>query len=895
MVADALESELDALGVDDLGGHRLVRSIRELLARIAEDRPLVLALDDLHWADPASLDVVCHLLHRGPQGAVLLLLASRPAQTEPRLMTALEESERHELGHRIDLAPLSAEAAGQLLGDDVAPAARAALYRESGGNPFYLQQLAGAAHRARGRRAPEGGGAEPGLPSAVAASIKQEIDALPERTRQVLQAAAVVGDPFDPDLTAATAEISERDTLTPLDELLERDLVRPFEPPRRFRFRHPIVRRAVYESAGAGWRLAAHGRAAAALEARDAPAAAYAHHVERSASVGDEPAIAILTRAGEDTAARTPASAARWFGAALRLIPERDDNLERRLGLLAQRATALGLVGNLEETRDVLRSYLRLAPRDSSPLRLEVVVLAASAEDVTGHQEEARALVLDELATLDDQRSAEAGELNRVLAFSHFPDADWAAVRRSARAAVDSECAGMVRVGALSALAIAEHGLRDQPAAARAASEAAALFDRLSDKGVGVRQATLAGWLGWLSRWYESLVRRALARAWWVIALTVFVAAVGVLFYFRLDTGFLPEMDEGAFVLDISTTNDRRPAMVGLYVTQAQALLHRGRIDELAAVVDSAVEKALLSTSNIFLCWALTQKCLLEFLRGDLFAAVRLGERSVSLRAASRSPLARVADIELADALLEIGEPARCRAQLTDDDGRLTVGGFPIYEPRCYELLTRTELALGNPDRAAGFAARAQELARQMGLGFPLAHALRAQGLVELESGRTGDAAELAFDSVRAGDEAGAPIETARGRILAGRALAAAGDRRGAVRELQQAHDELTACGAVLYRDHAAHELRLLGHVAARPRAAANGTRVGGLTDRELEVIERLAAGRTNREIADELVLSVRTVDRHVARIFEKLGVNSRAAAASQFERARTELGNAVG
>ena len=862
MVADALDSELDALGVEDLDGHRLVRSIRELLARIGEDRPLVLALDDLHWADPASLDVVCHLLHRGPQGAVLLLLASRPAQTEPRLMTALEESERHELGHRIDLAPLSAEAAGQLLGDDVAPAARAALYRESGGNPFYLQQLAGAAHRGRGGRAPEGGGAEPGLPSAVAASIKQEIDALPERTRQVLQVAAVVGDPFEPDLTAATAEIPERDTLTALDELLERDLVRPFEPPRRFRFRHPIVRRAVYESAGAGWRLAAHGRAAAALEARDAPAAAYAHHVERSASVGDEPAIAILTRAGEDTAARTPASAARWFGAALRLIPERDDNLERRLGLLAQRATALGLVGNLEETRDVLRSYLRLAPRDSSPLRLEVVVLAASAEDVTGHQEEARALVLDELATLDDQRSAEAGELNRVLAFSHFPDADWAAVRRSARAAVDSECAGMVRVGALSALAIAEHGLRDQPAAARAASEAAALFDRLSDKDVGVRQATLAGWLGWAEvcvEHHDDAIRH-LRRA-----------------------------------IDISTTNDRRPAMVGLYVTQAQALLHRGRMDELAGVVDSAVEKALLSTSNIFLCWALTQKCLLEFLRGDLFAAVRLGERSVSLRAASRSPLARVADIELAEALLEVGEPARCRAQLTDDDGRLTVGGFPIYEPRCYELLTRTELALGNPDRAAGFAARAQELARQMGLGFPLAHALRAQGLVELESGRTGDAAELAFDSVRAGDEAGAPIETARGRILAGRALAAAGDRRGAVRELQQAHDELTACGAVLYRDHAAHELRLLGHVAARPRAAANGKRVGGLTDRELEVIERLAAGRTNREIADELVLSVRTVDRHVARIFEKLGVNSRAAAASQFERARTELGNAVG
>src|SRR5207248_5131600 len=141
--------------------------------------------------------------------------------------------------------------------------------------------------------------------------------------------------------------VSEREALEALDALLARDLVRPSEPPRRFRFRHPIVRRVVYESTGAGWRIAAHERAAAALEARGAPATARAHHVERSGRVGDETAIAVLEQAGAETVSRAPASAARWLGAALRLIPERDDNVQRRLGLLVRRAGALGLVGNL--------------------------------------------------------------------------------------------------------------------------------------------------------------------------------------------------------------------------------------------------------------------------------------------------------------------------------------------------------------------------------------------------------------------------------------------------------------------------------------------------------------------------------------------------------------------
>src|SRR5205085_9467227 len=97
-----------------------------------------------------------------------------------------------------------------------------------------------------------------------------------------LRAAAVAGEPFDVDLAAAAAGIEEAELLAALDEALALDLVRRTDVPRRFRFRHPIVRRAVYDSAPEGWRAGAHGRAAEALAERGAPAAAQAHHVERS-------------------------------------------------------------------------------------------------------------------------------------------------------------------------------------------------------------------------------------------------------------------------------------------------------------------------------------------------------------------------------------------------------------------------------------------------------------------------------------------------------------------------------------------------------------------------------------------------------------------------------------
>ena len=131
----------------------------------------------------------------------------------------------------------------------------------------------------------------------------------------------MAGDPFEPELAAAAAGTSEASAMDAVDELLRLDLVRQTDVPRRFRFRHPLVRRAVYEATPGGWRLGAHERCAEALAARGATAAARAHHVERSAREGDVGAVAVLREAGEAAARLAPASAARWFAEALRLLP----------------------------------------------------------------------------------------------------------------------------------------------------------------------------------------------------------------------------------------------------------------------------------------------------------------------------------------------------------------------------------------------------------------------------------------------------------------------------------------------------------------------------------------------------------------------------------------------
>ena len=365
--------------------YRVHRAMRELLERLAARQPLVLALDDVHWADPASVELLAALLRSPPGAAVLLAMGARPRQVSDRLQTALERADRPGALARVQLAGLSRAPAGELLGGDVGRERADRLYAEAGGNPFYLQQLArtgGSAQQAHAGAALE----QAGVPAAVIASLTEELGLLPVETQRVLRGAAVSGDPFEPDLATAAAGVDEGTAIEAFDELLAAGLVHPTDVPRRFRFRHPLVRRAVYESAPGGWLLGAHERCARMLAERGAPATARAHHVEFAAREGDAAAVAVLTEAGMAAIMRAPASAARWLSAGLRLLPG-DAPAEQRVGLLLARARSLAAQGRLADSHADLLESIGLAPGDAIGLRVQLATACAGVERLLGRHE----------------------------------------------------------------------------------------------------------------------------------------------------------------------------------------------------------------------------------------------------------------------------------------------------------------------------------------------------------------------------------------------------------------------------------------------------------------------------------------------------------------------------
>lgn len=234
---------------------RSYRAVALLLEALSREQPLVLALDDLHWADRGSLELLGHLLRRRPDGALLVAGCFRTGQADPGFVSELDAAARGGGVECLHLEPLSRAAAEPLLagfGED-----RERLFRQSGGNPFYLRQLA---------RDPGGAGsgsADPGpgaVPAQVAVAIERELGALSAPARRFAEGAACAGDPFDLDVAVAAAALEEGEALAALDELAALDLVRDGDAPREFHFRHPLVRAAVYEATAPGRRLAGHAR-----------------------------------------------------------------------------------------------------------------------------------------------------------------------------------------------------------------------------------------------------------------------------------------------------------------------------------------------------------------------------------------------------------------------------------------------------------------------------------------------------------------------------------------------------------------------------------------------------------------------------------------------------------
>jgi ATP/maltotriose-dependent transcriptional regulator MalT len=780
---------------------------------------------------------------------VLLALAYRPAQAPPVLVAAADQAQRDGFGERRELGALGREEAEPLFVEEMGAERRDELFGESGGNPFYLEQLMRG--RWRGAHAAAGDAPE-GVPGAVTAALEQELAALPETVRERLRAAAVAGEPFDVDLAAAAAGVEESELLAALDEALALDLVRPTEVPRRFRFRHPIVRRAVYESAPEGWRVGAHARVAATLGQRSAPAGARAHHVERSAGPGDADAVAVLAEAGHAASARAPGTAVRWFEAALRLLPEGDP---KRLELLAPMATAQGASGRLVESRDSLFEVLATLPPELTEARGRVAAFIARLEHPIGRHGEARAVIRDALAELPEAQSHERVLLMIELAHDRFFLTDFDGMRTAAGEALDAarEVADPLLVAAASAdLGMACQNLGRVAEAQAACDEAADILDRLPDDQCAPLLETF-WWLGWC----EQAIER-----------------------FPDSTR---HMRRG---IDLSRSTGQGYNFVTLLESLAVPLGWQGKLAEATEVAQEAHEAALLSGTEQFVAWSEMIRCWLGCRTGDTREAIRWGERALeTVGRLTENVFSGLANAHLGAAYLEAGDPDRALAQLQAADE----AGAPLeHSVRCWweVLMTRTQIALGRLDAAEEWAARADESAQTMGLHARLGWARGARAAVDLARGEAAAALTGAQEAVALCSEAGEPLGAARARVQVGQALAATGDAEAAARELERARAELLSIGAERYADQAAQELRGLGRRVARAGgrgAGADG--VASLSTREHEIAELVAAGKTNKEIAAELFLAPKTIENHLARISDKLGVRGRAAVAGAFAR----------
>ncbi len=355
-LADGGRGRGDVLSDERYRAHQAVRALLEL---IADGKPVVLLLDDLHWADRASIDLIAALVRRAPAAPVLLTLSFRAGMAPEALASALAAPSLT----LIDLAPLDPDRCAELIGEKPGSNRAELIYAESGGNPFYSLQLGQATTPARSADADRfAKGA--GVPASVAAVLLEELGALSADARRLLEAAAIAGDPFEPELAYAVAELDPATGVEALDELLDARLLHATAVPRRFAFRHPLVRRAVYESARAGWRLDAHGRAAVAMRAQGASALERANHIEYSAPQGDSEAIATLIEAAGASEGRSPEASARWYAAALRLVPAEDR--EQRRDLTTKLAAAQLSTGGLEAARESMLLALELIG-DSDP------------------------------------------------------------------------------------------------------------------------------------------------------------------------------------------------------------------------------------------------------------------------------------------------------------------------------------------------------------------------------------------------------------------------------------------------------------------------------------------------------------------------------------------------
>ncbi|MEO5876000.1 MAG: LuxR C-terminal-related transcriptional regulator, partial [Streptosporangiaceae bacterium] len=553
-----------------------------------------------------------------------------------------------------------------------------------------------------------------------------------------------------------------------------------------------------------------------------------ARHVERSGRFGDTQAIATLVEAARAVASPAPAAAVHRLQAALRLMPE---DAPERLGLLVELVRAQLLSGRLAEARDTATEVLSLLPADDYAWRAMAVRSLALCERQLDRPQQARAVLLAELRNIPVGESAVAVPLRLRLVAESLLRNDF----RAAQAVLDlmpdtSEDwpAGLaVAVAALRALPA--HAAGRTLDAYRHLDAADRLMALTPDEHL-VDWMDILTWLGWT----ETLLGR-------------------------------PEAAQRTFdrILTIGRATEQNYVITNMLAGKARALVLSGRLTEASAAAEESIDIARMLSSGQQLVFGLTQACLAAAWAGDTDTALAHAAEAMATGTGTGEVWGSMARHAHAVALFQAG--------MLEEGSQAVLAACDEYADATTllsscELMAWASAARGLGEQAAHWAERARRTAHP--------ESELDEGLARLaEAHATGSSRQA---RAAAGLLAVQPLDRGRALLCAGIAAAEEGGRDAALQDLRDAAAVFEERGAHGLLAHTVREQRRLGMRVPSREKGRRGTGPYGLSPRELEVARLVADDYGNQQIADKLVISIRTVETHLSNIFAKLEVTSR-------------------
>ncbi|MEE6258077.1 ATP-binding protein [Plantactinospora sonchi] len=814
-----------------------------LVDELCTTSPTMLVIDDVQWADEATLDACRRLASAAVHLPLLLVMSCRPGTRRPAV-ARLRTTARGRDATRITLGPLDQAAVRKLLTELVgAPPGECLreLADQTMGNPLYLRELVEALLREDlvevGEEAEVRQPGSGSVPRSLTAALDSRLSFVPTGTINVLRAAALLGGEFAVTELAVLLGRPAIDFSADLQEAVAAGIL--VDTGQRMRFRHPLIRQALHDGMPTALRTALHLDVARALEAASVEPQRVAQHLLAAGVVGDRWARRWLTEVAPVLAVRAPGLAAELLRRELdHDLP--DDRDRAALGLtLARVLPATGEPGDA-----VVRARQALAvcvdPADRGHLHW---VLARAL--FSNGQNNAAADTLHRALGAPDLPDAWRARLLASLAmYQRAGDGDLDAADATARRALEiSEAAGDVLAGAYALTDLwLHHSVRRQHRRALDCADRALETLGTAPDHLDLRAYALHGRifsLQNLSRWADAEsalheVREFLRRAGRADDTTSGVTAAVLMFW-------LGRWDDALAELNAVDQNTSASTYRGLREDGPGWLWHG-----VAALINARRDER-----------------------------VRAGAH---LRAGADRPVVTVADRENTDFL----QVARALAAEQDGDRRRALdhlGGFLERRPGEMTLTHQwlpglVRLALALDDRAAGRAA---------------VHACLAEATAEQEPARAGAAADWCrglYDGdptpLRAAvahyRDTGVPVELAGALEDLAVVLAEHDDPAGARATGTEAIELYRSFGAAWDVRRAGARLRQLGirHGVRGARAKRTAHGWDALTPTEHRIALLVAAGRSTPDIAQSMFLTRRTAQTHISRILAKLGLRSR-------------------